>query len=178
MGRPAESKVPTVSGAERVSRTARQRALRYTQAECLRNSAHEKGPQLGAFFRACHSAWALAALCSRAVSTQTPREVPSQQLRLGFEPPQPSLQLVNTSHQMSGTSKKAATMKIVSVALLSSGIAILLAAAALAFQGGIIADSTGGVGGITPVETVMWVVAPVLASLGLVLLFVRPRIKK
>ncbi|MBF4580658.1 hypothetical protein [Frigoribacterium sp. VKM Ac-2530] len=69
-------------------------------------------------------------------------------------------------------------MKIVSVALLSSGIAILLAAAALAFQGGIIADSTGGVGGITPVETVMWVVAPVLAILGLVLLFVRPRIKK
>ncbi|MBD8583075.1 hypothetical protein IFT90_00735 [Frigoribacterium sp. CFBP 8766] len=69
-------------------------------------------------------------------------------------------------------------MKIVSVALLSSGIVLLLAAAALAFQGGLIADSTGGVGGITPVESVMWIVAPLLAILGLVLLFVRPRVSK
>lgn len=69
-------------------------------------------------------------------------------------------------------------MKIVSVALLSSGIVLLLAAAALAFQGGLIADSTGGVGGITPVESVMWIVAPLLAILGLVLFFVRPRVRK
>lgn len=51
------------------------------------------------------------------------------------------------SEQLSLDMKKVAkTMKVVTSALLSSGIALLLAAAALAFQGGLIADSTGGLG--------------------------------
>ncbi|MBD8139876.1 MULTISPECIES: hypothetical protein [unclassified Frigoribacterium] len=62
-----------------------------------------------------------------------------------------------------------------SVALLASGTAVLLCAAALAFQSGIIADSTGGVGGISPVEKVMWVTGLLLLGLGIVFVFIRPR---
>lgn len=55
-------------------------------------------------------------------------------------------------------------------ALLAAGLALVVAAAALAFQNGIIADATSGVGVTTPVEYAMWLVGLVLAATGGVML--------
>ena len=65
----------------------------------------------------------------------------------------------------------------IGAALLAAGAALVLSAAAMAFQNGIIADATGGVGVITPVEYAMWIVGLVLSVTGAIVLPVAARLR-
>jgi hypothetical protein len=64
---------------------------------------------------------------------------------------------------------------IAAVALLASGATMLLAAAALAFEGGMVADATGGVGSLSVVESLLWIAGPILALVGVILLLIARR---
>jgi hypothetical protein len=67
---------------------------------------------------------------------------------------------------------------IVAVALLASGAAMLLTAAALVFENGMIADATGGMGSLTAVEAGTWIVAALLLIAGVVALIVALRARR
>lgn len=46
-------------------------------------------------------------------------------------------------------------MKLISLVLATAGVTLVASFAALAFEGGIIADATGGIGATTPVQFAM-----------------------
>lgn len=65
--------------------------------------------------------------------------------------------------------------KYVAVAAISAGIALVVSAAALAFEGGIIADETASVGSMTPVEVLMWGIGAIGLLLGVAILLLKPK---
>jgi len=62
---------------------------------------------------------------------------------------------------------------VVSIVLLGAGGALLLAAAALAYQAGIIADATGAVGSLRPVDAAILVVGGLATAGGIATMLMR-----